>query len=249
MWLILSEADDASAIWAFRGLKSRGIEPLVYISSEVIAYSLRWEHRLDGNETNIKIDLADGHVIKNDTVNGILNRLFTIPQKHLQVANPKDRDYAIQELASFFMSWLNCFDCPVFNPPTPHGLSGHFRHASEWAFLASRAGLPTPTYKQSSADKDLEIHPLGKLVSFPKSLHTVLILRGRTTGATIPEELLAGCKKLSELANTPLLGVDFTPDETGAWVFVGATPSPDLRLGGEEFLDELAAELTSGHIK
>lgn len=249
MWLILSEIDDASAIWAFRGLKIRQIEPLDFVSSEVLAYSLKWEHRLESNETTIKIKLADGREIQSDTINGILNRLFTIPQKHFEVANPKDHGYAVQELASFFVSWLNCFDCPVINPPTPHGLSGHFRHASEWAVLASRAGLPTPTYIRSSYDTDLDMHPLGRLVSYPKTLYTVLVLRGFTSRAIIPEELQSGCKILSELANTPLLGVDFIYDETDGWVFVGATPSPDLRIGGEEFLDKLAEELSSEHKK
>jgi hypothetical protein len=45
-----------------------------------------------------------------------------------------------------------------------------------------------------------------------------------------------------------LLGIDFAMSAVGApWEFAGATPLPDLTLGGEPLLDALAVALTQSN--
>jgi hypothetical protein len=97
-----------------------------------------------------------------------------------------------------------------------------------------------PSYRQS--DFGAEAWPPG---IFPPGtpLRTVLVLAGQTAGAAAPEEILDGCRRLAQLAETPLLGIDFAAGPAGAWTFAGAGPAPDLRLGGDRFLDQLAAAL------
>jgi hypothetical protein len=47
-----------------------------------------------------------------------------------------------------------------------------------------------------------------------------------------------------------LLGIDFAMSAVGApWEFAGATPLPDLRLGGEPLLDALTMALAQSNGK
>ena len=62
---------------------------------------------------------------------------------------------------------------------------------------------------------------------------------GRRDHAT--HHIRQGCRRLAELSHTALLGVEFTTSSAGPWTFAGATPMPDLRLGGEALLDALAS--------
>lgn len=239
MWLILCGSNDVSALWAYQGLKTRGLEPLELVSTEMLAYSLRWEHRLKESGINTKITLADGRIISNDNIQGVLNRLLAVPSEHLYMASESDRNYAIQELTAFFMSWLYALPQPVLNLPTPQGLSGQWRHLSEWAKLAAKAGLPTPIYQQSSHDPIQEIGCEKTLM--PAS--TVIVVGGYVVGASAPPEIVRGCQRLAKVSNTALLGIEFTHTFASGWTFKSATPFPDLRLGGSALLDVLALVL------
>jgi len=165
--------------------------------------------------------------------------LTHVPLDHLQ-GNP-DYVYATQEYAAFFMSWLSSFRQPVLNPASAQGLSGAWRHLSEWVYLAARAGLPTPVYHQASSDNVDETTETRKL--FPAGTLTInsIVIKEQVVGQRLPPELEKGCVRLAELAETPLLGIEFAlATSSQSWEFAGATPMPDLRLGGEALLDALA---------
>jgi hypothetical protein len=55
----------------------------------------------------------------------------------------------------------------------------------------------------------------------------------------MPAHIGEGCRRLAGLAGTELLGFNFGED----WTFAGATPWPDLSVGGEALLRALAAAL------
>lgn len=242
MWLVFCELNDASALWAYKGLKSRGLEPVELLSAQMLAYSLHWEHRLGSNAPSIKIILSDGREINSDTISGVLNRLQTIPSAHLR-ASPADQDYASQELFAFFMSWIFSLPQPVLNRPTSQGLSGQWRHASEWVWLATQAGLTSLPYKQTSYDLIDTNHLKGSLVPADTPVKMVIVIDGYVIGSNIPPDIARSCKHLSELSETNLLGIEFIEGSAGSWTFAGATPLPNLRLGGEELLDILATVL------
>lgn len=242
MWLVLCELNDASAIWAYQGLKSLGLEPIELLSAEMLAYSFQWEHRLGDNTPSIKIMLYDGRTISSDTISGVLNRLQTIPIGHLR-ANPADRDYASQELFAFFMSWIFSLPQQVLNRPTSQGLSGQWRHASEWVWLATQAGLTTLLYKQTSYDEIDANRLKGTLVPADTSSKMVIVIDGYVIGSNVPPDIAKSCKHLSELSETNLLGIEFIEGSAGSWTFAGATPLPDLRLGGQDLLNVLATVL------
>ena len=94
MWLILCSGEDASAFWAHRGLQARGLNPLELVTADMLTNNAKWEHRVGTDGAYINITLADGRVIDNRKVRGVLNRLTHVPLRHLQGA--PDYDYATQ---------------------------------------------------------------------------------------------------------------------------------------------------------
>lgn len=242
MWLLLCSKYDSSALWAYEGLRKRGLLPLELITDEMLLRGCKWEHRVGACEASISITLADGRVINNKNVRGTLNRLTHVPLKAL--AAIPDYEYATQEYAAFFMSWLYALPEPVINPSVAGGLSGAWRHASEWVSLAAQAGLPTPDYKQTSEDTIDERVELRRLL--PAGLPTThfIVVGNRLVGPSLPPETRAACVQLAKLAQTALLGIEMAQDPaSNSTVFASATPMPDLKLGGEPLLDALAAEL------
>lgn len=166
------------------------------------------------------------------------------PCRHLWTA-ARDHDYITQEFTAFFMSWLYALPGPILNRPTPQGLGGRWRHASEWALLASAAGLPTPPYRLSSLDAHDEM-AAGERGLFPAGTPTrqAVVVGGVAFAPEgMPGEIRDACARLAEAADTPLLGVDFAAGACGEWTFAGATPLPDLRAGGQPLLDALARAL------
>jgi hypothetical protein len=244
MYLVLGPPDDPSALWAYQGLEARGLEPLEWVSSEMLVGAERWEHRLGAQGVSLEVTLADGRTIHSDAIRGVFNRLKSVPTEGLLSAHPADHDYAAQELAAFFLSWLNALPPPVLNRPTPEGLSGAWRHRPEWMYLAQRAGLPTSRYRQSNRAAPDPSGGYGRLVPPSTPAETVLVLADHVIGTPLSPDLQNGCRRLARLAHTALLGIEFAAGPPGCpWTFAGATPVPDLRLGGKALLDALAAVL------
>ena len=243
MWLVLCETHDAAATWAWSRLRSRGLAPLEILSADQLALSDFQEHRVDGPRTTLRFRTEDGLQVDGRRLSGVLNRLYSVPVGHWRQASEADRSYVQQEMFAFFLSWLHALPCPVINRPTPQGLCGQWRQESEWAWLARQAGLPVARYRQTSRDTLDESLGQRRLVPAGAVVHTAIVCGGRVVGAAIPASLTAGCLALSALARTPLLGIDLVESADAGWQFAGASPTPDLRLGGEPFVDALMHEL------
>ncbi len=242
MWLVLCHSGDVAALWLYNGLRQRGLKPLQLVSAEVLACSRLWEHRLAAGHTTVDITLHDGRAIHGDGLRGVVNRLVAVPMDLWRRASPADRAYVLQELTAFYVSWLMALPCPVLNRPSPLGLAGAWRHQSHWVWLAARAGLRTPDYIQSSQNPIDRPGALRRR-SPPPKVKTVLVIGDRVVGGQPPGALLAGCLELARVSGSGILGVDFADGPEGEWTFVGATPLPDLRLGGEAALDALMIAL------
>jgi hypothetical protein len=208
------------------------------VTGEALFYNRRFEYRMSSGAPGFRITLADGRVIDGANVRGSLNRLQSITRSHL-LANSQDREYAEQELFALYLSWLYGLPGVMLNRPTPQGLSGEWRHPSAWNLLAGQAGLSTASYKQS------ETRAVPLTDQNVRANCTVIVVNGVCCGAAVPAKVAAACKRLSELADTPLLGIDFRLTAGGEWIFHQATPFPDLRVGGEKFLDILAESFNS----
>jgi hypothetical protein len=243
MWYILCGSNDQPAIWAYEGLKAAGLEPLEVVSAEMLGAAESWDHFVGKEGAHIDIKLPDGRVIYSKEISGVLNRLLMISPSHLHAAAPSDREYAIQEFSAFFCSWLYCLPGKVINRPTPQGLSGGWRHISEWVYLAGLAGLPALDYRKKSRDVSMDPVLETRLVPYDIPFKTLFAVDGEVTGPQMPGEIYEGCRKLQELSGSALLGIEFIQDAESGWRFVGATPSPDLRLGGDDLLDRLGKVL------
>jgi hypothetical protein len=243
MWLVLCSPGDASVPWVHQGLANRGLLPLWPIGPAALFQGCRWEHRVASDGCASRLTLADGRVLESGQVRGTLNRLTGVPAELFD--GSADRDYAVQELYALLLSWLHSLPAPVINRPVPQGISGAWRHSSQWVQLAARAGLPVPGYRRTSADPRSALYADSPLFPAGTPTRTVLVLGGYTAGAPAPPGIAEGCRRLARMAGTSLLGVDFADGGTGAWTFAAASPLPDLRIGGEGFLDLLAAALRS----
>jgi hypothetical protein len=244
MFLILCASNDYSAQWAHQGLRRLGVAPVELITSEALAYTRSWEHRVGAAGASIRIGLADGRAICSSRVRGVLNRLLSAPQDLVNCAQPTDRDYATQELSSFYLSWLQALPGTVINRPEPQGFCGRWRHTSEWATLAHRAGLPAPPYRQTAQDVPetgyRSLAPPGAPIQY------IIVLRGKVFGAVLPETTRAACTRFAGFAQVEMLGIDLFRAEDDRWTLAGATPYPDLTVGGELLLAHLAHLFANG---
>jgi hypothetical protein len=246
MWLVMCSSADASALWAYQGLKQLGLAPLELVTAESLACASRWEHRVRSRNTEIRITLANGLVIDGSRVRGVLNRLYAPPDAALQYAAPSDRPYAQAEMLAFYLSWLHGMPGVVINRPTPIGLNGPWLHSSEWAIRAGRAGLKMPTYRQSARDD----HRQDEIAASEKpARHSVIAMREEVFGAAVPEGVAKACRRLVSDAGTQMLGIELSEDSRGEWQFSNAVSSPDLRRGGVAMLQSLAQILVQGSAK
>lgn len=246
MWLVLCSDHDASGLWAYEGLKQCGLEPVELVTGTALSSARRWEHRVGVEGASITITLADGRTIRGRDVRGVLNRIDYTPPESLVLIRPRDQAYARQELYSFYLSWLSALPCPVLNRPTAGGLSGQWRHISEWIHLAARAGLPVPEYAESTRNPSSSLTFGVRFAPAKAPLTTAIVVSGSVVGAVVPDWLKPGCRRLAELAQTALLGVEFTVAPSQEWGFAGVSILPDLRQGGGPLLEALASALQNG---
>lgn len=234
MWMVLCNAKDTAALWAYQGLKARGLHPVEIVSAESLIYSKSIKHCIEPRHTRTQIKLTDGRVIDSASIRGSLNRIHLLPSDHLRAANPADRRYAEQELQALFLSWLYALPGKTVNRPAPFGLCGVWLFQSKWTWLASRAGLSTGVFRQGSMIK--ESAPPNYL---NPAARTVIVLAGRCFGASAPPAVRQGCVKLAQACEAEMLGVDFCIDADGEWIFAGASTVPEIRIGGEPLLNAL----------
>jgi len=235
-FLILCPDYDEAALWVYEEL-SKTVDCELIRSSD-LDLARRWEHRL-GDRDTVEIELEDGTVICGSAYRGVLNRTAAIPACLAPYAVEPDRDYAMGEAAAFAMSWLACLP-NVLNRPTPLGMSGAWRHMSDWAMLAGAAGFNVPDYRQDQDDWSDK----GQRALVPEQSRRVSLVSfgSRIYGAPLPANVEQACLRLHQLAEVDFLGVELAyQDASDKLIFSYATPWPDLRIGGNDLIADLAA--------
>jgi hypothetical protein len=203
----------------------------------LIGLTRNWSHRIRGGKTSVAFQLRDGTSIAGESISGVLNRLSRIPDSWAAGFIENDRAYVREEMWSFHLSWLASLRCPVINRPTPQGLSGAWRHAAQWAVLASRAGFSVPVYRQCG--KDPIQRGYGPLMPRAAHARTVVVLDREVFGAAMPEGCRLSCVSLARQAEVRMLGIDLVLAKNGEATFVKAHILPDLRIGGSALVERL----------
>jgi hypothetical protein len=244
MWLILCSASDIPALWAAEALSSHNSRVEV-VTQEELGLALRWEHWVTSDDAGFRVELADGREIDSREVDATLNRVTAAATAHLEQAEPVDREYGLQEFSALFLSVLESLPDPVLNRPTAQGLSGAWRHASEWTWLASQAGLRTLPYTMTPDPDGSDLQPMGAGLRPAAPVRTAFVVGGEVVGIE-DGGLHEGCLSLARSVGAGLLGVDFLLDEQGSALFVAATPSPNLTLGGDPLIAAIARAFAEG---
>ena len=242
-YLMLCHDYDAAAFWLHERLSAvDGLDGELIRASD-LDLARAWTHRLGDDHSSLAIELANGRILRGEAFDGVLNRLITAPGSLARFAADEDRDYADAEAIAFAMSWLAALP-HVLNPPTPQGLSGAWRHITEWLVFAGRAGLATPAYRQTENDPFAMGH--GSLAPADKSRVSILVLDDELFGEPPGAEIGAACRRLAKLAGDEIISVDLFEATPGRWLFAHASSWPDLRIGGEPLVRALARRLGAG---
>ena len=236
MWLAFCEADDPVAPWIVSGLQRRGLTPWVPITPEALVVSRRLVHEVSGRTVRTRFTLPDGRTIDSADVSGAINRLGRLPLELLTRASTSDGWYAGQEMQAVVVSVLAGLQQRAVNPPVPPGLCGLELPFAQVCVLAGRAGLAVPP---------LALGP-GATCDQPVLVTrgTCVVLDEAVFGACLPTAVASACVQLAFRLGTRLLTVAFArgaDDDT--WIFAGASPRGDVRVGGEALLDALATTL------
>jgi hypothetical protein len=248
-WLVLASDFDEAARWAADGLAARGIEPVCFVSHADLAGAV-WEHHIAADGVRTRIELADGRTLDSTEIRATLNRMAFVPAWLVDDLVLEDRTYGLQELSALVLSWLQSFPVPTINPPSPRGMSGPWRSPAEWASMSSRAGLDVmPIVFDSASDTDEPSRVNGALgwcsigPAAPAGEDVIVVGDAVFSHVALSDATVEACRRLAVAAQIPILGLGFAEcDER--WVVAGVTPLPDLRAGGDEIIDAVAALLS-----
>ena len=236
--LILCEPQDVVASWIRDGLEALGLET-VLVTSEELCAAERWDHRVASSGTSFEVRLADGRVLDDRRIRGVLNRLVGIPLTYLARAEETEREYVEQEwraLLTSALAGLSHRGVPVVEPPHPYAVSGRWRSPVEWSILASRAGLPVQSWAWSDGLPAAQV--------LPQPTTSVLVIGRRViAGGPIGRPVRDSCGRLARLASRIMLEVQFGTGEAGPITFAGVAVMPDPRSKGEAALEALTAVL------
>jgi hypothetical protein len=240
MIYVFCDTADLPALWAAGRLRARGLTVEI-VSAQVLEAALTWRHRVSADGVaGVTIELADGRRISSEAAAAVLNRVSHVPRSRVDRVGGEDRDYAVQEMNALFLSWLEALPGLVVNPATPQGLCGRWRHPSEWALLAAKAGLASAPYRQSDeTDPDRAC----LMAPVPGAVSVFAVGEAAVGPPQVPTGVREACVRLARAAGEVLLGVDLLPGVDGVWRLAGASPTPDLMRGGEPLIDALAALL------
>src|SRR4051812_12417673 len=116
MIVILCHPDDIAARWLDSTWRELGVPDVELVTVEQLVFSRAIVHRLSTSGDSGTVRLADGRVLRLETIAGLVNRVHRLPTDHFAAADAIDRDYATAELHAFVLAWLNGAAGRVLNP-------------------------------------------------------------------------------------------------------------------------------------
>lgn len=238
-WMLL-HADDTPGLWLYRRLRQRGVA-LELVTMDEWFCNQSFTLTMDETTAHTQLQLQDGRHWDLVQTQAVMARVCTMPTVAWQLFAESEKDYVAQEWQAIFMAWADLMPM-LFNQPTPMGLSGRNRSAGEWLQLADSVGFETVPFfydSASGAGGQPNLNPSRRL--------ELLLYRGRCYGQTavLPESIAGKAVALQAASGEHLIGVSLYPSTTG-FVCTGVTTHPDLRLGGDAFVETILTDLYDG---
>lgn len=238
-WMLL-HADDAPGIWLYRRLRQQGVVVELVTVDEWFCNQV-FTLTMDETTADTYLRLQDGRVWNLEQTRAVMARVRSMPTVAWQLFAESEKDYVAQEWQAIFMAWADLMPM-LFNQPTPMGMSGRTRSTGEWSQLADSVGFDTIPFFYDSAVgivAQTDLHHVQRLDS--------LVYRGRCymNADSLPESVKEMAIALQEASGENLIGVSLAKSAAG-FVFMGATTHPDLRLGGDAFIQAILTDLSDG---
>ncbi len=231
---VIAFPGDAAAMWAADGLRRAGVDVRCVSPVRLLAMPV-FRHRLGkaAADDHVRFESTDGTRIDSRELRGVLQRVARLPVAEV-VGNGPDAAYASAELAAAWRGWLASLGPRVLNPPTHDGLCGPAWEPSRWAQVAGRVPeVSVPDLHWSTSEPaPQEQRPRTRLI----------VLDAEQVFPAVPLPVARAARAIARASNTPLLGLDLAVGSRGV-VYGGATPLPDLRVGGPALLDALSQRL------
>lgn len=220
--MILCNPEDASATWLRDGLRVRGYPQMITVSVESLLYSPSLTHRVSDVRVSNRIVTHDGKVVGEGLL-GTVNRTQRLPLDHLAQMSVDDRNYAAHELNAIFTSVLLGLEGVVINRSSARGLSGPVMCREEWLVRAAMAGLDVGEPDSHTGEHLAYVVGSQVVPRMPPAVASPMLTLARDVGVELLRVSFSICRN--------------------RWVFNDASTVPDLRPGGPQLLDAVAAAL------
>ncbi len=219
MWLIICDLEDDSALSLATLLEREGVELTILRPEDLV--SAKHVHRVHLDGASALTSLRGGAELDLADVSLLVNRLYAIPETHLEHCAPEEQAYVQAEWTAFFTSFLSCCGGPVLNPPAGDNLGGYPLNELECLHYAGICGLPVaPLIMTNHADSWVETEA--------RVLSSHLVI-GECVLPELPESAAQGARRLAHVLGLPLLQVDFAFDPEGHHVFRGCSSQVEFR--------------------
>jgi len=228
MWLLLKRNSDPAATWLAEGLSACGLNPLVIINESALSGGTVWTQRIGANGATVVMRLSDGTIVDSTRVRGGICLLGWAGAAPVGDFVQEDRSYVQAEHWAFLVSALYCVP-GLINPPGPLGLAGPEFGLREWQCRAAKAGFQLRT-KPVSSNKETCLR------------QRVIVLDTEIFGVQPPSRIAKACLSLRAISGCRLLGIELLQTDA-RWEFLSASPTGDLRPGGEPLIEALTKAL------
>jgi hypothetical protein len=178
--------------------------------------------RVSSTEADSSVCVADGLLLEEREINGVLTLLPCVFEQELVYIRPPERRYVAAEMTAFLTFWLSRLRCPKLNAPSAGCLSGPGWRPERWVAAAAEAGLPVKPVRRGTRPS---VPPGGA-----QRKAVVTVVGEHSLGDEHPE-LRRRARTLASAAGLGLLGVEFE-EEGDEYLFSAASTFPDLAEGG-----------------
>lgn len=242
VWLVLHEPDDAggSALASALerclqrlGLASTAAQKgssgpqVLAISSLALRMKSSWALRVDKGGTQCRLVLADGQVLDDAVLVGVVNRIGPVRA----ISSEAESCYQSSEWSALMLAWLFGLRCPVINRPRPMDPYPQLHDHAWWCRLASNAGLGiSATNERNPIAWGLPSNSAACLVMGQQ----VVPDAAQAAAGWKPDlALTRALCRLAARAGRDMLTVHGDLDARGLWRFQYVESQPDVGAFGE----------------